>query len=90
MTDPNLNVELLVNGLRAPTSMVFIGPNDILVTQKNDGTVIRIVNGTKVIQPLISVPVASKDERGLLGLDVSNDATGNKTHAFCFTRKKDR
>ncbi|MEZ0268977.1 MAG: sorbosone dehydrogenase family protein, partial [Nitrososphaeraceae archaeon] len=88
VTDPNLNVELLVNGLRAPTSMIFIGPDDILVTQKNDGTVIRIVNGTKVIQPLISVPVASKDERGLLGLDVSNDATGNKTDAFLFYTKK--
>ena len=84
LTDPNLNVELLVKELRAPTSMVFIGPNDILVTQKNDGTVIRIVNGTKVIQPLITVPVASKDERGLLGLDVSNDPTSNKTHAFLF------
>ena len=82
LTDPNLNVELLVNGLRAPTSMIFIGPDDILVTQKNDGTVIRIVNGTKVIQPLISVPVASKDERGLLGLDVSNDATGNENRCF--------
>jgi glucose/arabinose dehydrogenase len=68
--------------------MVFIGPNDILVTQKNDGTVIRIVNGTKVIQPLITVPVASKDERGLLGLDVSNDPTGNKTHAFLFYTEK--
>jgi aldose sugar dehydrogenase len=84
LTNPNLNVELLVKGLRAPTSMVFIGPNDILVTQKNDGTVIRIVNGTKVIQPLITVPVASKDERGLLGLDVSNNLTDNKTHAFLF------
>lgn len=88
LTDPDLNVELLVQGLRAPTSMVFIGPNDILVTQKNDGTVIRIVNGTEVIQPLITVPVASKDERGLLGLDVSNDATGNKTHAFLFYTEK--
>lgn len=88
LTDPDLNVELLVRGLRAPTSMVFIGPNDILVTQKNDGTVIRIVNGTEVIQPLITVPVASKDERGLLGLDVSNDPTGNKTHAFLFYTEK--
>jgi glucose/arabinose dehydrogenase len=88
LTDPNLNVELVVNALRAPTSMVFIGPNDILVTQKNDGTVIKIVNGTKVIQPLIAVPVATKDERGLLGLDVSNDPIGNKTDAFLFYTEK--
>ena len=88
LTDPNLNVELLVKGLRAPTSMVFVGPNDILVTEKNDGNVIRILNGTKVIQPLITVPVASKDERGLLGLDVSNNPTDNKTDAFLFYTEK--
>lgn len=82
MTDPNLQVEQYVNGLRAPTSMIFLGPNDILVTQKNDGTVVRIVNGTKVIQRLITAPVASKNERGLLGIAASNDTTGNQTNVF--------
>lgn len=60
LTDPNLQVEQYVNGLRAPTSMIFLGPDNILVTQKNDGTVVRIANGTKVVQPLITVPVARK------------------------------
>lgn len=88
LTDPNLNVEQHVNGLRAPTSMIFLGPNDILVTQKNDGTVVRIVNGTKIVQPLITAPVASKDERGLLGIATSKDMINNQTNVFLYFTEK--
>jgi aldose sugar dehydrogenase len=88
LTDPNLHVDLYVTGLRAPTSMVFLGLNDILVTQKNDGTVIRIENGTKIVQPLITVPVASKDERGLLGIATSKDTINNQTDVFLYYTEK--
>ena len=88
LTDPSLHTELYVQGLRAPTSMEFMGPNELLVTQKNDGTVVRIVNGTKVIQPLITVPVASKDERGLLGIAVSNDTIKNQTNVLLYYTEK--
>src|SRR5919112_4999487 len=44
--DPNLGVELVSSdGLELPTSMAFLGPNDILVLEKEKGTVQRIVNG---------------------------------------------
>ena len=46
VNDPSLRVERVVSGeLRIPTSMAFLGPNDILVLEKNKGTVDRIVNG---------------------------------------------
>ncbi len=88
LTDPNLHVEQFINGLRAPTSMIFLGPNDILVTQKNDGTVVRIANGTKIVQPIITVPVATKDERGLLGIATSKNATDNETNVFLYYTEK--
>ena len=47
--DPNLKVEIVFknNGkLDTPsTSMSFLGPNDILVLEKNEGTVRRITGG---------------------------------------------
>ena len=43
--DPKLRVEVLFNGLKFPTSMAFLDSNDILVLEKNDGTIQRIVNG---------------------------------------------
>ena len=34
-TDPSLNVEQMVEGIKFPTSMAFLGPDDILVLEKN-------------------------------------------------------
>ncbi len=43
--DTKLKVELVAQGLKSPASMAFLGPNNILVTEKIEGTVKRIVNG---------------------------------------------
>jgi len=71
ITDPLLKAELVFEGLHFPTGMAFLGPGEILVTEKNDGTVRRIVNGNMLPQPLLDVNVANKNERGLLGIAIS-------------------
>src|SRR5919109_219345 len=43
--DPNLKVEVVAKGLHVPTSMAFLGPDDILVLEKNSGNVLRVLNG---------------------------------------------
>jgi glucose/arabinose dehydrogenase len=69
--DSRLKAELVFKGLKFPTSMAFLGPNDILVLEKNDGTVRRIVNGVMLSNPVLHVNVANKYERGLLGIAVA-------------------
>jgi glucose/arabinose dehydrogenase len=54
------------------SSMVFLDVNDILLLNKNDGTVHRIVNGVLLEEPLLDVNVANKRERGMLGI-ATND-----------------
>ena len=49
--DPNLKVELVTQGLRSPTSMAFLGPNDILVLEKESGTVQRVIDGKMLHNP---------------------------------------
>jgi aldose sugar dehydrogenase len=71
INDPNLVAQVVFKGLKAPTSMAFLGPNDILVLEKNEGTVQRIVNGKMLAEPLLHVNVSSADERGLLGIAVT-------------------
>jgi aldose sugar dehydrogenase len=68
--DSNLQVQTIATGLNSPTSMAFIGPNDILVLEKNTGMVKRIKDGTVLPRPLLDVNVATENERGLLGIDV--------------------
>ena len=67
-----LKVEEVVTGLDLPTTMAFLGPNDILVLEKNKGTVQRIINGTMLPEPLLDVNVATSVERCMCGIAVSS------------------
>ncbi|MDQ2686120.1 MAG: glycosyltransferase family 39 protein, partial [Thermoproteota archaeon] len=72
VTDPNLKVEIVASDLQYPTTMAFVGKDDILVLEKMNGTIKRIVNGNLLDKPVLDVSVANKVERGLLGIDVAN------------------
>ena len=78
MNDPNLKVEIVATGINFPTSMAFLGPNDILVLEKNEGKVKRIVNGSILADPLLDVNVANERERGMLGIATSNQEIKDK------------
>jgi glucose/arabinose dehydrogenase len=47
--------------------MTFLG-DDILILNKNNGTLYRIKNGTMLDTPLLDVNVANERERGMLGI----------------------
>jgi aldose sugar dehydrogenase len=95
ISDPHLKLEMVYQGndtllknesngvhlLSPVTKMAFLGNNDILFLNKNDGKVIRIVNHTKP-QQLIDLSVANKWERGLLGIAITRNE--NKTHVFLY------
>ena len=68
---PNLAVRTVVTGLVTPTTMAFLGPNDILVLEKNTGRVKRIVNGA--VQTVLDLAVNFGSERGLLGIALHPD-----------------
>ena len=80
LTDQNLKVELVVEGLKRPTSMAFLGQNDFLVLEKNSGIVKRIVNGNILVQPVLDVAVANEKERGMLGIAVQLGNVHNDDH----------
>ena len=82
--DSDLNVELVSRGLKSPTSMVFLGPNDILVLEKNEGTVRMVMNGTLLPEPLLKVPVSSVGERGMLGIVMAKQENRTTTYVFVY------
>lgn len=90
LKDTTLRLELVTSSLKDPTSMAFIGPDDILVTEKNTGTVQRILNGEIMEEPLLDVNVNGEDERGLLGIAVSKNSTVGKTYVFLFYTEAER
>ena len=80
--DSSLKVEQVVEDLQAPTTMAFLGPNDFLVLEKNNGTVIRVLNGKILDEPLLDVNVANSVERGMCGIAISKN--GTKTYVFLY------
>lgn len=81
LVDPKLKVEVVYEGLEFPTTMAFLGSNDILVLEKAKGTVTRITNGTISTEPLLRVDINSQVERGMLGIAVSKN---NSTSTYVF------
>ena len=103
IADHNLKAQVIFRGLKYPTSMAFLGPNDILVTEKDAGTVRRIVNGIELQQPSLNVSVATYGHRGMLGIAVAlnpssttayrnpngnNSATSNEYIFLYYTQAK--
>ena len=83
--DSNQKVEVIFQkeikrdggGLSPVSSMTFLGANDILLLNKNNGMVHRIVNGVLLKEPLLDVDVANKRERGMLGIATTASSASN-------------
>ena len=85
INDEDLRIETVATGLIHPTAMSFLGStDDILVIEKDNGTVRRIIDGQVQQQPLLDVAVANDNgtnERGLFGLAVAKQ---NETTTYVF------
>jgi aldose sugar dehydrogenase len=77
VSDPNLSVNRVGDGLLLPTAMAFVDDDRILVLEKDNGTVRMLVDGVLQDEPVLDVAVANENERGMLGIatSVENDTT---------------
>ncbi len=76
MLDPHLGVRPVAAGLNQPTTMAFLGSNDILVLEKATGQVQRVVGGA-VPSTVLDLAVNFGSERGLLGIALHPDFPAN-------------
>ena len=95
LKDSTLKVEKIFQGdLGITTGMAFLGPNDILVLEKNEGKVHRIRDGILLPEPVLTISNVGKEiEWGMLGIAVDNvnsnsvniDTTNpNGSHTYVF------
>ena len=63
--DDTFEIEEFVTGLFVPVNMEFVG-DDLLVLEKNTGTVRHIVNNKLLQDPVLDVEVSNYGEHGLL------------------------
>ena len=81
---PGFTAEVVAEGLTLPTTMAFISQNDILVLEKDKGTVIRVIDGELQPEPLLDVNVATEVERCMCGIAISQDNETGKTEVFLY------
>jgi len=89
ISDPRLRAEVVFSGLNFPTSMAFLGPDDILVLEKNNGTVKRIVDGRLLPNSLLQVEVSTVSERGMLGIATDRQANHGSRYVFLYFTEAD-
>lgn len=80
LSDSSLILKNIPANLSFPTSMAFLGENDILITEKNSGKVKRVYNDST--HEVLDLNVANVQERGLLGIVLS--PKDNPKQAFLY------
>ena len=80
-----LDIELVVEGLEFPTTMAFLGPDDILVLEKDKGTVLRIINSSVLGKPLLNVNVNTEKEVCMCGIATSKTISARNYVFLYFT-----
>jgi aldose sugar dehydrogenase len=89
INDPRLKAEVVFSGLNFPTSMAFLGDDDILVLEKNNGTVKRIVDGKMLRNSLLQAEVSTISERGLLGIALDRQTDQGSPYVFLYFTETD-
>ena len=80
--DSDFKTQEFVSGLIAPVNMEFLG-EDLLVIEKNSGTVKHVKNNKLLDFPVLDVEVSNYGEQGLLGItSVENEVYLFFTEAF--------
>ena len=69
---PLLDVRPVVEGLNVPTSIAFLGPDEMFVLEKNSGRVLHVEEG-EAPDEVLDLSVNSNSERGLLGIALHPD-----------------
>src|SRR5262245_46337675 len=72
LVDSRLSVRTVVTNLDKPTSLAFLGNNDLFVLEKASGRVQRVRDGS-VQSTVLDLAVNSASERGLLGIALHPD-----------------
>jgi glucose/arabinose dehydrogenase len=72
LVDPGLRLSTVVSGLSLPTSIAFLGDDDLLVLEKDTGKVLRVTNGVEKGE-VLDLSVNNFSERGLLGIALHPD-----------------
>jgi aldose sugar dehydrogenase len=78
-----IKIEPIYDGLRSPTAIAFLGPNDMLVLQKGNKTINRIVNGQMLDEPVLDLGNTVNKVRCMCDIAILQNSSGT-SYAFLY------
>jgi glucose/arabinose dehydrogenase len=89
ITDADITVTTLAEGLVHPWGMAFLPNGDMLVTERAGG-IQRLSKGGSLSGRLANVPaVIAQNQGGMLDIAIDPDFTSNSTVYFCYSKESD-
>jgi hypothetical protein len=71
-----IKIEPIYDGLNSPTAIEFLGPNDMLVLQRTDNRIMRIVNGQMLDEPVLDLGNTLRIQGCMCGLTIFHNDNG--------------
>jgi glucose/arabinose dehydrogenase/plastocyanin/streptogramin lyase len=80
-----IKIETVYDGLKFPTAIAFLGPDDLLVVQKTNNSIMRIVNGQMLDEPVLDLGNSISSGAGVCLCDIAllQNVNGT-TYAFLY------
>jgi DNA-binding beta-propeller fold protein YncE len=82
--DTTIKIETIYDGLKYPTAIAFLGPDDILVLEKNEETVRRISNGQMLDEPVLDLRNTTEIRGCMCGIAVMQNENNGTPYAFVY------
>src|SRR5918995_157077 len=79
----NIRIEPIYKGLKLPTAIAFLGPDDMLVLQKENNTIMRIVNGQMLDEPVLDLGSTVKIKGCMCDIAILHNDNGT-SYAFLY------
>jgi glucose/arabinose dehydrogenase/plastocyanin len=87
--DTRIKIESIYDGLKFPTDVSFLGPNDMLVLQKDNSSIMRIVNGQMLDEPVLDLGNTTKIKATpvtgcMCGIAILQNDNNGTSYAFVY------
>ena len=84
--DTRIKIEPIYDGLNFPTDIAFLGPNDMLILQRLNNTIMRIANSQMLDEPVLDLGNNVKIRGCMCDLEILHNSNGT-TYAFLYIIK---
>ena len=79
-----IKIEPIYEGLTFPTAVGFLGPNDMLVLERQNNTIMRIVNGQMLDEPVLDLGNSTKIGSCVCDIAVLENDNNGTSYAFVY------